>query len=523
MRKFTPICLEKQLCIPENPTHAHVAVISLWTVKEKMAVQFADAGIVPAVIGQLYSLTRGIFPLVKNLLANEQITHLCVTGEDLSGSCLRLFSFFDDLERLDTIVRTDGAYEVFSAQFYEQYGIPKEVLLRELLTLVRVTTVPVPTLVVDDIEFVKAQLVGGLECRARVILPEYSVPSTACAIPVQASGAVIRSNTIEDAWIRVLAYLQRYGSVSNTHYGQRQQEIYNMTVVVHNQPVQPIVGECVSVLEELPVVYTAFEDLNRIYSDWLPVKGLTTYANGLWEGEKFPNVKYTYGSRMRHGGTPAGECDQIEAVITKLLADADQRSATMVLFTPADAAITSGTPCLDLVSFRCTQGLLHMTMVLRSNDMFSAWVMDFAGFRNLQYRVLDELKARDATGFWSAIKIGDTISQSLSAHIYEDCWEWAKQVVEQHPVKREYADRFGNWLVGEKDVQLLECGTGHVLRSIKYADYENLSELLVEVGKYVENAQHALYLGTELMCALIAGDEYIQDYCSGEEFIAATI
>ena len=72
------------------------AVITGWTVKETLRKHLKDSEY--AVIGQLYSPTRGINLLIRNLLLNPHVRHLVIlnaTKEDKNaGACQCLGDFF---------------------------------------------------------------------------------------------------------------------------------------------------------------------------------------------------------------------------------------------------------------------------------------------------------------------------------------------------------------------------------------------------------------------------------------------
>ena len=89
---FEPIYFSDQLIL--GAPGSAVAVVTLWSKKEKVAAGIPREHF--AVMGQLYSPTRGIDPLVRNLIANPSIRHLVVTGRDFSGSGTALADLFPD-------------------------------------------------------------------------------------------------------------------------------------------------------------------------------------------------------------------------------------------------------------------------------------------------------------------------------------------------------------------------------------------------------------------------------------------
>ena len=90
--QYKPLYKPNQLIIGTG----QVAVVTGWTVKNTVANKLQPTEY--AVIGQLYSSTRGISFLLRNLLANPHVRSLVIlnaTKEDQnSGACECLLDFF---------------------------------------------------------------------------------------------------------------------------------------------------------------------------------------------------------------------------------------------------------------------------------------------------------------------------------------------------------------------------------------------------------------------------------------------
>jgi thymidylate synthase len=90
--KFKPCYKPNQLILG----YGQIAVVTGWTVRESVAKKLDNSEY--AVIGQLYSATRGIDFLVRNLLLNPHVRTLIIinaTKEDRNaGSCQCLLDFF---------------------------------------------------------------------------------------------------------------------------------------------------------------------------------------------------------------------------------------------------------------------------------------------------------------------------------------------------------------------------------------------------------------------------------------------
>src|SRR3989344_5846938 len=87
---FEPIYKGSRLLLgnKDSPT----AIVCLWSKMEEVAKR-TDSKYY-AVMGQLYSGERGVDFLLRNLLANPQITNIAITGNDFSNSGVVLRDFF---------------------------------------------------------------------------------------------------------------------------------------------------------------------------------------------------------------------------------------------------------------------------------------------------------------------------------------------------------------------------------------------------------------------------------------------
>ena len=91
LRQYTPIYKPNQVLCGQGQT----AIVTGWTVRQAVAKDLETNEF--AAIGNLYSPTRGISPLIRNLLANPQVRFLVVlngTKEDRNaGACDCLLDF----------------------------------------------------------------------------------------------------------------------------------------------------------------------------------------------------------------------------------------------------------------------------------------------------------------------------------------------------------------------------------------------------------------------------------------------
>lgn len=103
--------------------------------------------------------------------------------------------------------------------------------------------------------------------------------------------------------------------------------------------------------------------------------------------------------------------DQIEGVISTLLADRSSRRATAVIYQPEDAVRDSGDiPCALATHYAIRGDKLHATTVMRSNN---AWTL--LPFNVFEFTMLAEVVAARV-----GVPIGGYTHHSLSMHLYDE-------------------------------------------------------------------------------------------------------
>jgi thymidylate synthase len=211
-------------------------------------------------------------------------------------------------------------------------------------------------------------------------------------------------------------------------------------------------------------------------------------------------VKYTYGQRLRSW---FGQ-DQIEQVIQKLVADIDSARAVMSLWDVQDHEANSSPPCLNHIWVRIVDNELSLTATFRSNDMFSAWPANAMGLRALQQHIRDEIAKRSDY----ELRMGPLITISQSAHIYDDCWENADNLIKTQYSKifqqRDFDDPSGSFVISVQDdrivVEHMTPGTGEVINCYSGKSAKKLYQQIAADCPSLQ-VEHAMYLGTELQKA----------------------
>lgn len=461
------------------------AVITGWTVKQSVAkhLQASDY----AVIGNLYSSTRGISPLVRNLIANPHVRFLVIldgTQEDRNaGACQCLLDFLEKGFYAGKSEIGRDCWVIHSEiKGYIDPEIPEEVLqqLRSALQWQRVNAI--------------AQAVTATQQFAQQVAqhkPEpWGEPQTfpeqdyqPQILPGVRYGHRIEGQTIAETWVKILHRIKTTGTIRPTQYGFWQ-ELIDLTAIVTDEPM----GFSFPDPNYLPIQPSFLQDyISQILDDAPSTEG----------------VKYTYGQRLRsHFGK-----DQIEQVIHKLASDPNSSRAVMSLWDVADHENTDSPPCLNHIWLRIVDNELSLTATLRSNDMFSAWVANAMGLRALQGYIREQVQAQST----QRLVLGPLITISQSAHIYSDCWEHSDRVIEQEYLKllrqRRFDDPVGSFLIrveaGQILVEQLTPGSGEVVNCYEGKLAKALYQQIAASCPTLQ-PEHALYLGTELQKAEIA-------------------
>lgn len=409
------------------------------------------------VIGNLYSPNRGISFLLRNLLINPQITKIILlnaTKEDSnSGSIL---SFLQ--------VSQNHVFQGFSSYILEEFFNKTEIIACNNLVKV--------FLEIEDDS-------NKISDKVAVDIP-LSEPISE-TIPGYNTGLVVRGETIADTWVKILYNIKMAGVKRPTQYDGQCQEILNLVSVVSNEP------EDFYIPDYLP---TNREFINNYIQDFL------------YPPESKKGVKYNYGERLR---TYFGK-DQIQQVIDKLISEKDAASGVMSLWDVKDHE-HGCSPCLNHIWVRIQDDKLSLTALFRSNDMYSAWCSNALALRALQ-----QLFYKSLVYTYPNLVLGDLITISQSAHIYDDCWEDADKIIsEYYKYKPCYDDACGNFIIERENNIIKVFQTSKTGEVVKTFEGKNPLRLVRDIAQTNPNISpdHIGYLGIEIQKALLDG--YMQD------------
>jgi len=465
-----------------NPK-SNVAIICGWTKRDlmKKRLEEIDPLIMDRIagIGQLYTAERGVDVLIRNLLANPRIDTVLFCGRDISRASIGALAFLQNMDPLRQGFTASG--QKYTSDHNDRVRIWGDVPV-EAIDSVRARTNWVYN--VDEhcrtdaaciVETVKEYDRGGpIDIHEPQIFPP---PRPDVDIfPAPNSVQVLRAKTVADGWLELLHYIMTYGKRVPTHYDQDTMEIVDLVMVITAQPPHPTEEETPHFL---PFSY----------------EHLVKYQKELLSSDKKSDVSYTYGNLMRaHFGQ-----DQVVRVMKKLAKDRGTRSAVISLW-DANSPM-KGSPCLNHIWFRILEGKLNMTATIRSNDMFQAWPENAYGLRALQEHVrCGVLKYEGEFQDTDSLALGDLVIVSQSAHIYEDCWGPAKELVEKHRRYREWWDEKGQWVFEDttpgRCKAILLAPSGETLQEFEGTP----TTIRAKIAKkgLISDIGHALYVGQML-------------------------
>ncbi len=458
----------------------HVGIITLWT-KSKSVAETLDPKKY-CVIGQLFSAERGLDILVRNLLANPQITNLVVTGVDFSKSGIVLEDFFrNGFERGVTDLTEKPCWRVKSKfPGYIELDIPEEALnqLRQSISAIRATDI-------NSVDFGSLERPG--KTREKQVFEKLA--EKVRQYQGEYTGHVLRGKTVAEVWIKLIDLIMKFGRVSGTHYNDQQKEIIDLlTVITEEDPKNLIIPQFIPTSEQRVKEYTP-----RITKDI-----------------KQAGKNYTYGNRMRSW---FGQ-DQVKEAVTKLVREPNSRAVVVSLWDPVKDLTIGGSPCLNHIWFRINEKSqkFYMTVVFRSHDMFEGYPENLYALRIFQNEVMNEVsEGLKNTGNPMALKLGDTICLSQSAHLYEDTWSTCEEILTKYkykfiPKAQFQWDPRGNFIImveGDEIIVEHTSTTKETLGIYRGKSAEEVRDQLIDAN-IIGNPAHGVYLGKELEKAEIA-------------------
>ncbi|NEQ12529.1 MAG: thymidylate synthase [Moorea sp. SIO3E2] len=471
------------------------AIVTGWTVKDTIAKKLDSSEF--AVIGQLYSPTRGINLLIRNLLNNPYVRCLIIldsTKEDHNaggGTCLMDFFRHGVKEGVSETGRPCWII-CSSIKGYIDIDIPLIILeqLRNAVFAQKTNSIDKAIQLIKSCKDIELGAWGP----PFITSINTSQPNYINTRPGSRYGHRLEGKTISATWIKIIHHIRTIGTIRPTGYDGQWQELIDLVAVVTEEPPEFYFPQP----NYLPCDRDFIQKyIHQILDDAPVVEG----------------VKYTYGQRLRSWF----KRDQIEQVITKLIGEIDAASAVMSLWDVKDHE-KGGSPCLNHIWLRVVDNELSLTATLRSNDMFSAWPANAFGLRALQQYIKEQISDRAGV----PLNMGPLITISQSAHIYDDCYDYADRIIQNQYQKlinsehTQYADPIGNFLVETEGsdivVKQTTPGSGEIIGIYRDKNIVNLGRKICSDNISIQPS-HAVYLGMQIQKAkysLVNNETFLQ-------------
>jgi thymidylate synthase len=136
------------------------------------------------------------------------------------------------------------------------------------------------------------------------------------------------------------------------------------------------------------------------------------YASQLLTPDRM-DFEYTYGERLNAWGSES--INQIDYVTQKLTQNSSTRRAVATTWDPRKDNKSDEVPCLNHFVFMEREGVLDLSVMIRSNDMYGAWLANVYALAELLEHVSKKVN----------MKPGSITTLSVNAHIYNHDWDKA--------------------------------------------------------------------------------------------------
>ncbi|MFC1598991.1 thymidylate synthase [Patescibacteria group bacterium] len=474
-----PIHFKDKLIIG-NP-EAEIGIVSLWTPVNKITDNLDKNSF--ALAGQLYS-KEGINYIIRNILANPRIRLLIICGEERVGSGEALIKLFDK--------GVDDNNQIKDTEFCQIHKeIPKQAidLFRDNVKYKNLIGVYEPAQITTEINNYQAQKSTWSE---PLVFPEAEIEFDG-VMPTDQSVFKIRKKFAGEAWLEIIKKIMKFGTIRESFHGNNCKELFNIATVI---------------TDEDPDNFKMFDYFQINEND------IKEYLPKFMTGEK-GTADYTYGERLWNFPKTEGQdykYNQVDDVIVDYLSRyPTDRAAYAVMFGVQDHTAKSS-PCMCLVQATNVDEKLELTAYFRSHDIFGGWLLNVYGLRTLQKYIADKLK-------WS---IGNLTVYSNCAHIYDNNWQIAQDIIAKHGQELDCTpDPRGYLIITIENNEIVAkhiSPTGKNLQEFRQDGKTEKAAMKLYhqlvLADVVSQIPHAFDLGMEFQKAEIAikqGLEYTQD------------
>ncbi len=415
----------------------HIALCTLWTPREMYRPQLVYVG----VIGNLY-FSLGIGILIRDILATPEIRYLVITGKDCPEPSQQvanplLTGNFDPLAEPQLKPElVEEFYRRVKLVDGRHIGVREQ---EELSRLIMGIAQPIQQNALEP------------------IFEPLEVPISE-RFPTSRSGHLIRANSIQEAHVRLLQEIRRFGEITQPDdRGRKRQELWQLTVCLSDG----------SDFRNVPH-YSHAE--------------VTRYGEAMWNGDEPQDVTYRYGHTIRYKYG-----DQLQAVIQAFKKKPETYRTVVSLWEPLASLERDDEPCLITIHPRIRNGILDLFAYIRTNEMYRGWPENAAGLRYWQDRLAQELN----------VELGELTISSGSAHIYDYEFGAVDNYLQQFRLTEQEKDPKGDWLF-EQDGSLFVAK--HIYRGqiIQILKAKSQRELEKSVAPFISDVPHAIYIGRQI-------------------------
>ena len=265
------------------------------------------------------------------------------------------------------------------------------------------------------------------------------------------SGYIIRDQSLERLWKRVLTKINLFGYLKDSDNGSKQKELLAVVSVLTDKA---------KVFDEMPN--------HNILESYIPQVCSENICG---------DFSYTYGSRLH-------EFEQIQKCINELKDRKYSRRAISLTWRPQVDSVSLYPPCLILVDFKIQNNMLFMTCYFRSHDAYNAYCMNIYALQQLQINVSKSI----------GVNLGYLTIISNSCHVYEKDFENISKYNELDC----NMDMRGYFIITVENSNIIVKLMNKNNKIIKEFCSTSDEELMVLCQPYISEISHAMYIGKEL-------------------------
>lgn len=229
---------------------------------------------------------------------------------------------------------------------------------------------------------------------------------------------------LDDAWYQCLDKILDYGYVytveRGSYKGQRRLEFDYVVIRVRKPENQiiPIIPEGCGIPPPTSMEYVQ-QYLNYLLTDYKTETEDYTY------GERLVNPKIKIVDEDGKEREIVCRINPIQEVIKIYKTEGfETNQCTLEIGMPTDIKLKDP-PCCRIIDTRIRYGKLHFIIYFRSWDLWGGMPSNLAGMELLKQYMASEI----------GVGNGEIIASSKGLHLYEYCWEWAKQRTGKYDLK----------------------------------------------------------------------------------------